>query len=371
VSGPALFRRRGSPALDQALGRWGDLVPRLDGPRPAHIDLARPLSAALANRRALLEITLTAENCCGHGEAAPAWWIGEATIEESRAALEAWRRRVGSRSLRDLCSNEAGLLPTEASAHAAVATAALDLLARLENLPVAKLLGNHDPGPAIALSRLLADGDTSATRASAGEALDGGWHRLKLKVGARTAQEDRRRIGAVLERLGPEGRLRLDANRAWDFATAERVLEGMGDPRIEFIEEPLAAPVPERLSALAAASGLAIAIDESLTAARDLTAWLGVEGIDAFVLKPQRLGGPLRAADLADSIRQGGARAVLTDSIEGATGSAAVVHLAAGLGVQDAVGLGGRALAHPASPSEVARALGPGLDVAWEVEEPR
>jgi O-succinylbenzoate synthase len=86
---------------------------------------------------------------------------------------------------------------------------------------------------------------------------------LKWKVAAGHDVLERQMLEVVLERL-PEGvRLRLDANGGWDRATAAAWAERLaGEPRLEWLEQPLADDDLEGLEALA--DRLPVALDESL-----------------------------------------------------------------------------------------------------------
>jgi len=95
------------------------------------------------------------------------------------------------------------------------------------------------------------------------EALASNAQTLKWKVAADDDALERQLLDAVLERLPEGARLRLDANGGWDRATAaawaERLVE---EPRLEWLEQPLADDDLEGLEALA--DRLPVALDESL-----------------------------------------------------------------------------------------------------------
>ena len=95
------------------------------------------------------------------------------------------------------------------------------------------------------------------------EALASNAQTLKWKVAAGDDALERQLLEAVLGRLPEGARLRLDANGGWDRATAaawaERLLE---EPRLDWLEQPLADDDLEGLEALA--DRLPVALDESL-----------------------------------------------------------------------------------------------------------
>jgi O-succinylbenzoate synthase len=95
------------------------------------------------------------------------------------------------------------------------------------------------------------------------EALASNAQTLKWKVAAGDDARERQLLEVVLERLPEGARLRLDANGGWDRATAAAWAERLaGEPRLEWLEQPLADDDLEGLEALAAR--LPVALDESL-----------------------------------------------------------------------------------------------------------
>jgi O-succinylbenzoate synthase len=95
------------------------------------------------------------------------------------------------------------------------------------------------------------------------EALASNAQTLKWKVAAGDDALERQLLELVLERLPEGARLRLDANGGWDRATAAAWAERLEEePRLEWLEQPLADDDLEGLEALVAR--LPVALDESL-----------------------------------------------------------------------------------------------------------
>jgi len=88
---------------------------------------------------------------------------------------------------------------------------------------------------------------------------------FKWKVAATGDGLERAVLEELLVRLRPPDRLRIDANGGWDRATAARWADRLvGEPRLDWIEQPLPPEDGEGLGALAAR--LPVALDESLRA---------------------------------------------------------------------------------------------------------
>jgi len=74
-------------------------------------------------------------------------------------------------------------------------------------------------------------------RRLAQEAVDAGFHHIKLKVG-RDQADDIRRLRIAREVLGPDRHLMIDANQVWDVPQAIAWLEELAFAKPWFIEEP-------------------------------------------------------------------------------------------------------------------------------------
>jgi L-fuconate dehydratase len=79
--------------------------------------------------------------------------------------------------------------------------------------------------------------DDAKLRRLTAEALEDGFTQIKLKVGA-DLDADVRRCGIAREVMGPEPRLCVDANQAWDVPTAIAHMRRLAEFDITWIEEP-------------------------------------------------------------------------------------------------------------------------------------
>jgi o-succinylbenzoate synthase len=169
---------------------------------------------------------------------------------------------------------------------------------------------------------------TAAARASVAE----GFGTLKLKAGPeRDTAALVERVAAVKEAVGPEVRLRLDINGAWDVVTARERIAAVAAYRLEYVEQPVAAGDPSGLAAVHEGSPVPIAADEavgSVAAARQL---LAVRAADVLVVKPARVGGPAAAREIAELAARAGVPVVISTLFETGVGIAAALAVAAGL----------------------------------------
>ncbi|XP_076014297.1 mitochondrial enolase superfamily member 1 [Genypterus blacodes] len=69
------------------------------------------------------------------------------------------------------------------------------------------------------------------------EALNSGWTKFKMKVGA-NLEDDKRRCGIVRQAIGPQNTLMIDANQRWDVAEAISWVSSLAEFKPLWIEEP-------------------------------------------------------------------------------------------------------------------------------------
>ncbi|MEB3331253.1 MAG: o-succinylbenzoate synthase [Synechococcaceae cyanobacterium] len=144
---------------------------------------------------------------------------------------------------------------------------------------------------------------------------------LKWKVAACDDQQERQLLEQLLARLPASARLRLDANGGWDRRTAEAWIERLsGEPRLQWLEQPLAPADQAGLEALA--RRLPVALDESLRQTPELRQrWSGWQ-----VRRPALEGDP---RPLLGELQAGAPRRMLSTALETGIGRRLVAHLAA------------------------------------------
>jgi O-succinylbenzoate synthase len=130
----------------------------------------------------------------------------------------------------------------------------------------------------------------------------------------------------VRDALGPDGRIRIDANGAWDVEQAERALRELGRFGLEYAEQPCA--TLDELARLRRRVNVPVAADESIRRADDPMAVRAAGAADIVVLKAQPLGGVRAALAIAEAC---GLPVVVSSAVETSVGLAAGVALAAAL----------------------------------------
>lgn len=152
--------------------------------------------------------------------------------------------------------------------------------------------------------------------------------KVKVAAAGQTPGDDVARLGAVRDALGPAGRVRVDANGAWDADTAARLLPRLDRAAggLEYAEQPCA--TVEQLATLRRRVEIPIAADESIRRASDPLLVARREAADVAVLKAQPLGGVRACLEIAERI---GLPVVVSSALETSVGIAAGVALAAAL----------------------------------------
>ena len=175
------------------------------------------------------------------------------------------------------------------------------------------------------------------------QAIQAGFTTLKLKAGAERETEDLvARVRAIRQAVGPDVRLRLDVNGAWDLPTAEERLEAVARFDIEYVEQPLAWDDAAGAAELRERIGVPVAADEAVYSAGAARSLLAAGAADVLVVKPARVGGPVVVAEIAALAAARGVPVVLSTLFETGIGVASARAAAAALPA-----VGGRELMPP------------------------
>jgi O-succinylbenzoate synthase len=155
-----------------------------------------------------------------------------------------------------------------------------------------------------------------------------GFRVFKWKVGVGDLSDELALLDDVCAQLPTGGKLRLDANGAWDRRQAERWLERCADRPEEFVEQPCFAAAAlgvtlqrrtdDMLLGLAADYPTPIGLDESLVGEHDLERWLGAGWPGIFVVKPSLVADVSRALQRLQAVK---ADVVFSSALETAVGA--------------------------------------------------
>jgi len=236
------------------------------------------------DRRELILFRLTsAEGIVGLGETTSLSLRGGRTLAEIVAELEEIGRRVVALEGDDgwgIPATEVGIERFSPEARCAYYTAILDLAARFTG---PSMTDWADPVPCNAT---LSSGPPARVAETALEWSDRGFETFKLKVGG---GGDVAQVRAVREALGPEPRIRIDANGIWSADEAVAILAELEPLGIELCEQPVA--TLEEMAEVRKKSAVPLAADESVATPEDARRARELGACDLVTLKMAKVGG--------------------------------------------------------------------------------
>jgi O-succinylbenzoate synthase len=151
--------------------------------------------------------------------------------------------------------------------------------------------------------------------------------KVKVAEPGQTSADDLARVEAVRDALGPGGKVRVDANAAWDVDVAVRRIRELDRYDLEYVEQPCR--TLEEMAVLRRKVDVPLAADESVRTAGDPLRVAGLtEAADVVVLKVQPLGGVWPALRVAEAASL---PVVVSSALETSVGMAAGLTLAAAL----------------------------------------
>jgi O-succinylbenzoic acid--CoA ligase len=286
----------------------------------AHVcEYARPWPKAVKGRDGVRRghiITLfDAQGRCGQGEIAPlppftpgnneSTGLNLAEITSSGAAL--YLAEFASLTEVDAWVRSSSPFPT---VRHGLEQALLGLLAHERGVSPEALF------PMLAVEQVVSHRLVS-TPEDAAEAVADGARTLKIKTSGLADGQLLDRVSSIRTTVGPGVQLRIDANQAWSFDQAVTTIQALKPFVLEFVEEPLMDATPRDLASLQAATGVAIACDESIRSLQDLNTFLEEGDLSVLVLKPMFIGGCLPSLEMADRAIEAGVKLVITSSLDG------------------------------------------------------
>jgi L-alanine-DL-glutamate epimerase-like enolase superfamily enzyme len=183
-----------------------------------------------------------------------------------------------------------------AYAIAGIEMALLDLKGKALGVPVAQLLGGFTRGEVPVVGYLFID-EPEANAQKAADFVAAGHTELKLKVG-RDLGQDFDTLAAIRDRVGPEVRIRVDANMIWSVPAAITWIRTLERFDLQYVEQPVPDVDPGGMAAVRRAVSVPIAADEGCTSLRSVLELIKAEACDVFVVYPSEAGGLTRAMQI-------------------------------------------------------------------------
>lgn len=282
-------------------------------------NIARMPSSKSTDKTVLL-VQIEHDGKIGWGEAAPISYYHQ-TLDSAEAAFAQAGALLGDDpfALEAIHARLWKQFPDQSAAIAAIDGALHDLIGKLLDIPVWKLLG---------LDRSLAP-LTCITIGLEEPAVMAQWTRdaaefpiLKIKIGTPRDEE----MMAAVRGAAPDKVLRVDANCGWK---SEQVLDKcrmLQRFNVEFVEQPTPRGEHAALPAVRAAGLCQLVADESSIGPEDVLACRGF--FDGINIKLSKCGGIRRALQMIHTARSAGLKIMLGCMVETSVGLAAAAHLA-------------------------------------------
>jgi muconate cycloisomerase len=215
----------------------------------------------------------------GLGEAVPLSLRGGVGIEQVVKELEELPEDVGG-------AVEGLSLP----AQCALTTALIDLKEKRE--------GDDAWHAPVRCNATLVSGEPSAVATEAERWAADGFGTFKLKVGT---GDDVAQVAAVRKAVGPEARIRLDANGAWTLEQATEILAAVEPLGIELVEQPV--ETIGEAAELAQRTRIWLAGDESIVTLEDAEEAIRADSFSVTGVKLSKVGGFELGREIAGRMR--------------------------------------------------------------------
>ena len=298
------------------------------------VPLRVPFKTALRSVSSVEDVVVevhTDTGAVGYGEAPPTGAItGDTTGAIVGALQDHIIKTVVGRDVDDFENLMLALnkcIVKNTSAKAAMDMALWDLYGQLYKIPVYKLLGGSRKQ--IVTDITISVNDPEEMARDTINAMERGYDTLKVKVGVNPAL-DVARLSAVRKAAGPDTKIRIDANQAWQPKEAVRLLNQMQEKGldIEFVEQPVKAHDFEGLKYVTERSHVPVLADESVFSPADALTIMQMGAADLVNIKLMKCGGIYNALKIASAAEVYGVECMIGCMLEAKISVNAAVHLA-------------------------------------------
>ncbi len=299
---------------------------------PVTMRLAEPYTIAYETVHATTNVFFqvqTNRDIIGHGCAAPDRLITGETLESVLQSAEdvVVPEIVGSDPLRPamLLERLKSPLQSQPSVLAAVDMALFDILGKVCDLPLWRLLGGFRDRIRTSVTIGILPEKETVERSRALVAR--GFKCLKLKGGI-DLQSDIVKVLKVREAVGKRIELRFDANQGYAVEDSIRFVEQTRSARLELIEQPTPKGQPELLQRVSSSVPIPVMADESIKSLRDAFRIARGGLADMVNVKLMKVGGIAEALHINSVARAAGLEAMVGCVDEAALSIAAGLHFA-------------------------------------------
>lgn len=263
-------------------------------------------------------VQINSNGYTGYGEAAPDEYYGE-SVETVLACITLFAGNLGDDPfvIEDILQRLNKIIRLNPSAKAAVDIALYDLVGKMLNVPLYKLLGlNAKQTPSTSFTIGLDTPTEMAKKAL----LAKDYPILKIKVGTRHDLEIIKAIREVSSAV-----IRVDANTGWTPKEAIRMINALAPYNIEFVEQPVPAHDLAGMKLVRDNVSVPVIADESCVTIEDIPRV--ADCVDGINIKLMKCGGVSQALKMIHVGRAHNLRVMLGCMIESSLAITAAAHL--------------------------------------------
>jgi len=202
-----------------------------------------------------------------------------------------------------------GLTPTQPGAGAAVEMACVELVSRIQGVPLYTYLGGAVQ-TSVQFNGWIGELPPEEAAAEGLRWHKAGFRSAKIKVGS-GIEADCNRVAAVREAVGSAMKLRIDANMQYDADTSLRLARMVKQFDLQLFEQ----PVPQRdlagMARVRREGGIPVMADESVSDHASLIAVIKADAADFVKFGIKQAGGILRAARMLATAEAAGLPVVI------------------------------------------------------------
>jgi L-Ala-D/L-Glu epimerase / N-acetyl-D-glutamate racemase len=269
----------------------------------------------------------TEDGVVGYGEGSPFTPITAETQQSAVVMAKALGEKFKGRDpfeIAHLVEDMDAFAPSNPSSKAALEMALWDICGKLAGQPVCCLLGRYRSEFDTDKTVFLEPPEVMAE--SARQVVSDGFKTVKLKVGE-SPEADSARLRAVREAVGPNIKIRVDANQGWTPADAVRSLRLIEKYDVQFSEQPVAAWDWAGMKFVRDNAPMPVMADESVHVEHDAIEGVRRDAIDMINIKLMKSGGILHGARIASVAEAANLRCMVGCMDETKLGLTAAAHL--------------------------------------------
>lgn len=262
--------------------------------KKVELKLLKPFTVSLGVIKALPSLLIkmeTEDGYIGYGEASPISFVTGETFESVEAAIKAMSTQLigmDSSCIEKIHDTMNRMFRENNCAKTGIDIAIFDILAKRANLPLYKYLGGSKSS--FEVDKTISIGTNEEMALDAKTIKEDGFNIVKVKLGLDPA-DDIERIRSIREAIGPEMKIRIDANQGWNKVNAIRVINALEKYNIQAIEQPLKYWDLEGHRIVKEKTMIPLMADESLFSPMDAIKIIKSNSFDIFNIKLMKCAG--------------------------------------------------------------------------------